>query len=70
MAGTTTIEVGKLYNIDRPGMPILQGRIVKIVIDSPTLPHLWLELTQQPAEQNPALLVVGAGIILSPVPEP
>ena len=69
MAGTN-IVVGGLYDIDRPGMPILQGRIVKIVIDSPTLPHLWVELTQHPPERNPALLVVGGGMILIPIPEP
>ena len=67
MAGTN-IVVGEVYDIDRPGEAVLRGRIVKLAIDSPTLPHIWVEVLQYPPERNPALLVVGPGVLLVPAP--
>ena len=66
MAGTT-IVVGDVYNIYRPGSPTLTCRIVTALQATP-LPHLWVEMLSDEFTDDPALLVVGPGLILAPVP--
>lgn len=66
MAGTT-IVVGDTYEVHRPGSPRLRCRIVTALQATP-VPHLWVEMLSDEFTNDPALLVVGPGLILAPVP--